>query len=120
MKFILIEETFNPSHLDDVIKRMIALGSPTIRAIRKDKNTWLCVEGTHRVLAAKRLEIPIIIQDISHQKTVTIDLVTGKPGPMKTKVSVDWLRSIITGDFNLIVETDNWLVKVPKKMRRFE
>ncbi len=59
-------------HLEEVMEYMKNNGEATLRAIRHGE-LLLVLEGSHRLEAAKRLEIPINIKLINKNESVDLD-----------------------------------------------
>ena len=53
---------YSPAHLDHVVAQMRRLGPPKIRAYFDTvSRAWMAQEGTHRLRAAKLLDIPPVM-----------------------------------------------------------
>lgn len=75
MTIALFHKHYTEKHMAEVMVEMENLGSPTIRAIWSDLyGMWLAVEGCHRIRAAKELGLEPIIEDISNDETVAIEI----------------------------------------------
>ena len=75
MQIALLHKHYNRGQLEQVKREMVELGAPIIRAIWSEMyGLWLAVEGSHRLRAAKELEITPEIEDISDHKIVTIQV----------------------------------------------
>ncbi len=60
--------TISEETLRGVMQDMLALGAPTIRVI-KDGDTFYAIEGTHRLEAARRLNLQPIIVVVADETT---------------------------------------------------
>jgi hypothetical protein len=67
-------------HLLEVKDEMRRRGSPRIRAVRTKKG-WVALEGSHRVTAAQKLGIPIILIEKKPDDRMTHDIWTGYGRP---------------------------------------
>lgn len=75
MNIALYHKHYNEQHLETVKQEMQTLGAPVIRCIWSEcYEMWMAVEGCHRIRAAKALGITPIIQDITNDETVTIQI----------------------------------------------
>jgi len=70
---IPLHET-DAEHLSSVTLEMLDAGSPTLRAVWVDAyNAWVLCEGTHRAAAAVSLGLPIVIDAVGYDDTITDD-----------------------------------------------
>lgn len=75
MTIALLHKHYNEKHLEEVANEMATLGAPSIKAIWSELyGVWLAVEGCHRIRAAKQLGLEPIIDDISDDETVTMEI----------------------------------------------
>ena len=75
MTIALLHKHYTEKHLEEVATEMTTLGAPTIKAIWSDLyGMWLAVEGCHRIRAAKQLGFEPVIDDISNDETVTMEI----------------------------------------------
>lgn len=73
MRIALLHKHYNNDHLEEVKNEMQKRGAPVVRAIWSETyETWMAVEGCHRIRAAKDLGLTPIIKDISGNKTAII------------------------------------------------
>ena len=72
-RIIPLHET-DAEHLASVTLEMQDAGSPTLRAVWVDAyEAWVLCEGTHRAAAAVSLGLPIIIDAMDDDDTITDD-----------------------------------------------
>lgn len=64
MDILILHKQYDEAHLADVVARMRELGAPTIRAIRYEDDTWMALEGCHRIRAAKILGLTPKIEEV--------------------------------------------------------
>ena len=57
-------------HLEEVIALMETMGSPTIRA-KWAGDCYYAIEGSHRVAAAAKLGIPVIIVEVDNDDEIS-------------------------------------------------
>lgn len=69
MKIFFPNET-DPAKLHTVIDAMATLGPPVVRAVARD-GVWYAIEGSHRIVAADTLALPVLILPCSEKETVT-------------------------------------------------
>ncbi len=75
MNVALLHNHYNESKLEKVQHEMKALGAPTIRAIWSEMyETWMAVEGCHRLRAAANLGLTPTIEDVTNEETIVIQL----------------------------------------------
>ncbi len=75
MNIALLHNHYNQEQLEKVQAEMMVLGAPTIRAIWSEMyETWMAVEGCHRLRAAHALGLTPIIEDVTNEETITIQL----------------------------------------------
>jgi len=75
MTIALFHKHFLESHLEEVKKEMEKLGAPTVKAIWSELyGLWLAVEGCHRIRAAKDLGIEPVIEDVSNDEFIIIQV----------------------------------------------
>ena len=75
MNMILFHNDYDKEHLEEVKSEMKVLGAPTIKAVYDEcYGTWFAVEGCHRIRAAKELGLTPIIEDVTNQETVAMQL----------------------------------------------
>jgi hypothetical protein len=68
----LLHHHFDTGHLEEVKAEMVALGSPTIRAIEVAGDIY-AVEGCHRLRAAQDLGIPVTLKMLDWDGAVDLD-----------------------------------------------
>jgi hypothetical protein len=72
MNIILVHKHYDKAHLEEVKSIMLKKGTPKIRAMwSAEYESWLAVEGCHRLRAAEQLGLTPIIIDITNNKTVS-------------------------------------------------
>lgn len=75
MRITLYHKHYDNQHLEAVKAEMQKLGTPTIRCIWNETyELWMAVEGCHRIRAAKALGITPVIQDITNDEMITIQI----------------------------------------------
>ena len=79
--------------LDDVIRTMKRRGPPVIRAVRLNPTGWIAIEGSHRVLAAKTLGLPVIIKPMDPSQRVRHDIRIA--GNMSQRTTVGKLLDVL-------------------------
>ena len=71
----LLHKHYDEQHLEEVKTEMASLGAPVIRCIWSElNNMWMAVEGSHRIRAAKDLDLMPIITDITNQKYAVVQI----------------------------------------------
>lgn len=74
MRIITLHQ-IDPTHLEEVLNCMKNLGSPKIHAVWVDAiNSWVALEGTHRLHAAAILGLSVNIIDIEYSELPIRDL----------------------------------------------
>lgn len=72
---IIVPHKVDQAHLIKVVDDMRQLGAPTIRAIWLDyADSWVALEGTHRLNAAKKIGITPTIQEVSYDDVCDMDI----------------------------------------------
>lgn len=61
----------NNAQLADVVEKMRALGSPTIRVVDSEES-YIAIEGTHRIEAARLHSLPILLEVLSEDDLIKI------------------------------------------------
>ena len=75
MDIILYHKHYNQEHLNAVKAQMETLGAPTIKAIWSEMyGAWMAVEGCHRLRAAEVLGMTPVIEDVSDEDVVTMQI----------------------------------------------
>ena len=65
MNIILVHDHFDTEHLETVKSEMLKLGQPTIKATYIEMyDSFVALEGCHRIRAAKELGLNINIEEI--------------------------------------------------------
>ena len=72
MEITLLHQT-DEEHLNQVKMEMRQLGPPKIKAVWEDCwETWVALEGTHRITAAVALGLPVIIDEVEYSQEAWI------------------------------------------------
>jgi vesicle coat complex subunit len=75
MDIILYHKHYDKKHLAAVKAQMETLGAPTIKAIWSEVyGAWMAVEGCHRLRAAEVLGMTPVIEDVSDEAIVTMQI----------------------------------------------
>lgn len=72
MTAIYLVNDINPDHLAAVQGQMSKMGSPTIRAIDGGDHL-IAIEGSHRIMAAVALGLPVAIQILDEDDNIDLD-----------------------------------------------
>lgn len=76
MTRIIIPNQADKSHLASVTEQMAILGTPTIKAVWVEAyGSWVAVEGSHRVLAAKSLGLTPDIEEIEYDADADLSVI---------------------------------------------
>jgi hypothetical protein len=72
MEITLLHQT-DEEHLNQVKMEMHQLGPPKIKAVwEAGWETWVALEGTHRITAAVDLGLPVIIDEVEYSQEAWI------------------------------------------------
>jgi len=73
MRITLVHDHYNQDHLDQVVEEMKSLGAPIIKAVWLEcNNTWVALEGCHRLRGAKILGLTPEIEEIPYDETTSV------------------------------------------------
>lgn len=71
MKIILLHSHYEQEHLEQIIEEMKILGTPSIKAIWMECwNSWVALEGCHRLRAAYVLGLIPEIEEINYDENI--------------------------------------------------
>jgi len=93
--YITAPNRVDPDILPDVVRRMKSLGPPVIRAIPladKRVDHWLALEGSHRIAAAKKLDMAVIIRPMKLNQRIRHDVEDVSPKRTTVKKVADSLN----------------------------
>lgn len=71
MRILTLHE-YDADRVTQVMENMKTLGSPVIRAVNCGDH-YQAIEGTHRLISAARLGLPIVIDEIDPDETIDAD-----------------------------------------------
>lgn len=75
LEIALAHDHYSEEHLQEVIKKMQVLGTPTIRAVWQECwDMYVALEGCHRLRAAEILGLTPIIDEIDYDDVCDLDL----------------------------------------------
>ena len=75
MTIALLHKHYDKKHLENIKNEMLEMGTPEIKMIfNESQGVWMAIEGSHRLRAAKELNITPEIIDVTNEKNSRISM----------------------------------------------